>query len=153
MKIEERLKELNIVLPRVVKPVASYAPAIPSGPYVFVSGQLPMVEGKLRAQGRVGEEVSVDEARECARIAALNCLAAVAAVIGTLDKVKGIVRVGGYVSCGDTFNEHPRVINGASDLLLEIFGESGIHARSAIGCSSLPLGAPVEIEMIVEVEP
>ena len=151
MKIDERLKELGIALPKVAKPVASYTPAVLSGNYVFVSGQLPMVEGKLKAEGRVGREVTVDEARECARISALNCLAAVKDVAGSLDKIRRIVRVTGFVACGEDFKDHPRVINGASDLLIEIFGDAGIHARSAVGSNSLPLGAPVEVEMIVEI--
>jgi enamine deaminase RidA (YjgF/YER057c/UK114 family) len=153
MGIEERLKELGIALPQVAKPVASYAPAVLSGAYLFVSGQLPMIDGKLKAEGRVGEEITVDEARECARIAALNGLAAARSIIDSLDRIRRIVRVAGYVRSGDGFKDHPKVVNGASDLLQEIFGEAGIHARSAIGCSSLPLGAPVEVEMILEIEP
>jgi enamine deaminase RidA (YjgF/YER057c/UK114 family) len=151
MKIDERLKELGIVLPGFVAPIASYAPAVLSGAHVFVSGQLPMVEGRLKFEGKVGQEVSADEARECARIAALNCLAAVGSVVGSLDRIKRIVRVTGYIRSGNNFKEHPRVLNGASDLLLEIFGDAGIHARSAVGASELPLGAPVEVEMIVEI--
>jgi enamine deaminase RidA (YjgF/YER057c/UK114 family) len=151
MKFEERLKELGITLPEVAKPVASYAPAVLSGAYVFVSGQLPLVEGRLKFEGRVGHEVSADEAYECARIAVLNGLAAIRNVLGSLDKIKQIVRVTGYVRSGEDFTDHPRVVNGASDLLLEIFGDSGRHARSAMGSSGLPLGAPVEVEMIVEV--
>ena len=153
MGIEERLKELRILLPQAAKPVASYAPAVLSGAYLFVSGQLPMVDGKLKAQGRVGEEVTVDEARDCARIAALNGLAAARSLLGTLDRIRRVVRVAGYVRSGDAFKDHPTVVNGASEILQEIFGEAGIHARSAIGCSSLPLGAPVEVEMILEIEP
>ncbi len=153
MKTDEKLKELGIVLPKVARPMASYAPAVLSGTYVFVSGQLPMVEGKLKAEGKVGREVSVDEARECARISTLNCLAAVRDIAGNLDRIRRIVRVTGYVRCADDFKDHPKIINGASDLLLQIFGEQGLHARSAVGCNSLPLGAPVEVEMIVEVEP
>ena len=153
MGIDERLKELGISLPQVAKPVASYAPAVRSGAHVFVSGQLPTVDGKLKAEGRVGDEITVDEARVCARIAALNGLAAARSLLGSLDRIKRIVRVAGYVRSGDAFKDHPKVVNGASELLQEIFGEAGIHARSAIGCSSLPLGAPVEIEMILEIEP
>jgi enamine deaminase RidA (YjgF/YER057c/UK114 family) len=110
-----------------------------------------LVEGKLKFEGRVGREVSVDEARECARIAALNCLAAVRSVVGSLDRVRRIVRVAGYVRSAEGVKEQPRVVNGASDLLVEIFGDAGVHARSAVGVSELPLGAPVEVEMIVEV--
>jgi enamine deaminase RidA (YjgF/YER057c/UK114 family) len=152
MKFEERLKELGITLPAVVTPMASYTPAVVSGAYVFVSGQLPLVEGKLKFTGRVGREVSIDEANECARIAVLNCLAAIRNVVGSLDKIKRIVRITGYVRGGEDFNDHPRVLNGASDLLVEIFGDAGVHTRSAVGSSGLPLGAPVEVEMIVEVE-
>ncbi len=152
MKIEERLKDLGITLPEVARPVASYTPAVLSGAYVFVSGQLPLVGGRLKFEGRVGREVSVDEARECARIAILNGLAAVRNVVGSLDKIKHIVRVTGYVRSGEDFKDHPRVLNGASDLLVEVFGDAGVHARSAVGSSGLPLGAPVEVEMIVEVQ-
>ncbi|MGD0232087.1 MAG: RidA family protein [Syntrophorhabdales bacterium] len=153
MKIEQRLKDLEITLPEVARPVASYTPAVLSGIYVFVSGQLPLVGGRLKFEGRVGREVSLDEARECARIAALNCLAAVRDVVGSLDRIRQIVRVTGYVRSGEDFRDHPRVLNGASDLLLEIFGDEGVHVRSAVGCGGLPLGAPVEVEMIVEVWP
>ena len=153
MGIDERMKDLGISLPEVAKPVASYAPAVLSGTYLFVSGQLPTVEGKLKAEGRVGEEVTVDEARDCARTAVLNGLAAARKLLGSLDRIRRVVRVAGYVRSGDTFKDHPKVVNGASDVLQEIFGEAGVHARSAIGCSSLPLGAPVEVEMILEIEP
>ena len=111
------------------------------------------VEGKLKFTGRVGREVSIDEANECARIAVLNCLAAIRNVVGSLDKIKRIVRITGYVRGGEDFNDHPRVLNGASDLLVEIFGDAGVHTRSAVGSSGLPLGAPVEVEMIVEIVP
>jgi len=153
MGIDERMKDLGISLPEVAKPVASYAPAVLSGTYLFVSGQLPTVEGKLKAEGRVGEEVTVDEARDCARTAVLNGLAAARKLLGSLDRIRRVVRIAGYVRSGDTFKDHPKVVNGASDVLQEIFGEAGVHARSAIGCSSLPLGAPVEVEMILEIEP
>jgi enamine deaminase RidA (YjgF/YER057c/UK114 family) len=153
MGIDERLKELGISLPQVAKPVASYVPAVLSGAHVFVSGQLPTVDGKLKAEGRVGEEITVEEAQVCARIAVLNGLAAARSLVGSLDRIKRIVRVAGYVRSGDAFKDHPRVVNGASELLQEIFGEAGVHARSAIGCSSLPLGAPVEVEMILEIKP
>jgi enamine deaminase RidA (YjgF/YER057c/UK114 family) len=153
MKIEERLKELNITLPEVAAPVASYVPAVLSDNLVYVSGQLPMRDGKLIAEGRVGEDVSPETGQECARTAVLNGLAAVKAHIGDLGRVKRIVRITGYVRSGQGFTGQPGVVNGASDLLVEIFGEAGRHARSAVGVTELPLGAPVEIEMIVEIEP
>jgi enamine deaminase RidA (YjgF/YER057c/UK114 family) len=151
MKIEERLKELGIALPEVTAPIASYVPAVVSGNHVFVSGQLPFVAGKLKAEGRVGEGVTPEEGQECARTAALNCLAAIRSAVGDLERVKRIVRITGYVRSGHGFTGQPAVVNGASDVIVEIFGGAGRHARSAVGVSELPLGAPVEIEMIAEI--
>lgn len=150
MEIEDRIKSLGLELPQVPKPVANYVSAVRTGNYVFTSGQVPLVKGELKAKGKVGGDLTLEEGYECARIAALNCLAAVKSVIDDLDRVKQIVRLTGFVNSAVGFNEQPKVLNGASDLLVEIFGERGKHARLAIGTNELPLGAPVEVEMIVE---
>lgn len=144
-----RLQELGIELPGVAAPVASYVPATRVGNQVWTSGQLPFVDGVLPATGKVGAEVSEDEAAGYARQAVLNALAAVDALVG-LDNVARIVKVVGFVSSDPSFIGQPKVINGASDLIGEIFGESGSHARSAVGVAVLPLDAPVELELVVE---
>ncbi len=144
-----RLDELGITLPPPVAPLASYVPARRSGTFVFTAGQLPMVDGALPTTGKVGGEVDPDAARGLARIAALNGLAAVHALVG-LDSVAGVVKVVGYVASTPDFTGQPGVVNGASDLLGAVFGDGGEHARSAVGVVALPLDAPVEIELIVE---
>ena len=151
-KVESRINELNISLPEAPKPVAAYIPAKQSGNLVFTAGQLPMVNGELISKGLLGQDVEVDEANKAARICTLNALAAIKGVIGDLDRIKQIVRVVGYVASVPTFTQQPAVVNGASELLLEIFGENGKHARSAVGMAVLPLNASVEIELTVEVE-
>jgi enamine deaminase RidA (YjgF/YER057c/UK114 family) len=148
--VDERLAQLGITLPLVVPPVAAYIPALVSGNLVFTSGQLPMMEGVLPATGKVGSTVSAEEAKELARQCALNALAAVESVIGSLDRVTRIVKVVGFVASDPSFTGQPGVINGASDVLGEIFGDAGVHARSAVGVSVLPLDSPVELELIVE---
>jgi enamine deaminase RidA (YjgF/YER057c/UK114 family) len=148
---QERLTALGLVLPEVAAPLASYVPAIRTGDYVYTSGQLPMVDGKLMTTGKVGDEVSAEDAHSLARICALNALAAVASVSGGLPNVVRIIKVVGFVASAPGFTGQPRVVNGASELLGEVFGDAGIHARSAVGVAVLPLDAPVEIEMIVEV--
>jgi len=153
LEIEKRMAELGIHLPEVAKPVASYVPAVISGNLVFVSGNVALIEGRLVAKGRLGEDVPEERGYECARIAALTCLAAVKSVIHDLDRVRRIIRVTGFVRSAPGFDRQPFVVNGASDVLLEIFGEAGKHSRLAIGTNELPLGAPVEIEMIVEIKP
>jgi enamine deaminase RidA (YjgF/YER057c/UK114 family) len=146
----ERLTELGLSLPAVPAPLAAYVPAVRSGGWVFTSGQLPLVDGQLKAVGRVGAEVSVEEAADCARLAALNAVAAVAAELGGLDQVARVVKVVVFVASAADFTGHPKVGNGASELLAHVFGEAGRHARSAVGCSSLPMNSPVEVELIVE---
>lgn len=146
-----KLEQLGLELPTVVPPVANYVPAVRTGPFVYTSGQLPMVDGALAATGKVGAEVSPERAAELARTCALNALAAVDGLVG-VDSVVRIVKVVGFVASAPGFNAQPAVINGASDVLGEIFGDSGVHARSAVGVSELPLDAPVEVELIVEVE-
>ncbi|WP_243791100.1 RidA family protein [Saccharopolyspora gloriosae] len=147
---KQRLDELGIELPGVAAPVAAYVPAVRSGSQVFTSGQLPFAGGKLAAVGKVGAEIDADEAKQHARTCVLNALAAVDALVG-LDSIVRIVKVVGFVASAEGFTGQPAVINGASELLGEIFGEAGSHARSAVGVAELPVGAPVEVEMIVEV--
>jgi len=145
-----RLAELGISLPQVAPPLAAYVPAVQSGDYVYVSGQLPLVEGKLAQTGKVGAEVTAEQAAELARTCAVNVLAAVEALVG-LGRVVKIVKVVGFVASAPGFTGQPAVVNGASNLLGDVFGEQGRHARSAVGVAELPLGAPVEVEVIVEV--
>ncbi|RBM19612.1 RidA family protein [Streptomyces sp. PT12] len=148
--VEARLAELGLALPDVAPPVAAYVPAVVTGPYVYTSGQVPLVGGELRGAGKVGAEVSPEEAKELARICALNALAAVKSVAGSLDRVARVVKVVGFVASAPSFTGQPQVINGASELLGHVFGERGRHARSAVGVAVLPLDAPVEVEMQVE---
>ena len=148
--IDERLTELGITLPTVVPPVAAYIPAVVTGNLVYTSGQLPMVDGALPATGKLGAEVSDEQGKALARQCALNGLAAVASVIGSLDRVTRIVKVVGFVASDPAFTGQPGVINGASEVLGEIFGDAGVHARSAVGVAVLPLNSPVEVELVVE---
>ncbi|MEH0822969.1 MULTISPECIES: RidA family protein [unclassified Micromonospora] len=145
-----KLAELGLALPEVVPPLASYVPAVQSGQHVFVSGQLPMAEGKLLATGKVGNGVSAEQAKDLAERCALNALAAVDALVG-LENVVKIVKLTGFVASAPGFTGQPGVVNGASELFGTVFGEAGRHARSAVGVAELPLDAPVEIEVIVEV--
>ena len=148
--VSARLAELGIELPAVVTPLASYVPAVRTGNLVYTSGQLPIVAGELTRTGKVGAAVSPDDARALARVCALNALAAVHALVG-IDSVTRVVKVVGFVASAPGFNGQPGVVNGASALLGEVFGDAGAHARSAVGVSELPLDAPVEVELIVEV--
>jgi len=150
-KVESRLAALGLSVPAVTLPLAAYVPAVRSGNYVYTSGQLPMIDGVLAATGKLGAGISPEEGAELAKVCALNAIAAVKAVIGDLDKVLRVVKVVGFVASTPDFTGQPGVINGASLLLREAFGEAGVHARSAVGVVSLPLNAPVEVEMIVEV--
>ena len=151
MSVTARLAELGIEIPEVVPPVAAYVPAVVTGRYVYTSGQLPMRDGAMIAEGLVGTDVDPDIAKECARQSAINALAAAQSVIGSLDRVTRVVKVVGFVASAPTFTGQPAVINGASELLLEIFGDAGRHARSAVGVAALPINAPVEVEMVLEV--
>jgi enamine deaminase RidA (YjgF/YER057c/UK114 family) len=148
--VEEKLASLGLTLPAVVSPVAAYVPAVRSGSYVFTSGQLPMVDGKLPLTGKVGAEVTAQEAKELARTCALNALAAVKSVAGDLDRIARVVKVVGFVASAPDFTGQPGVVNGASELLGEVLGAAGAHARSAVGVAVLPLDAPVEVEIQVE---
>ncbi len=147
----ERLAELGLTLPPVAAPGGAYVPAVRSGAFVYTSGQLPTVDGKLPAVGKVGGEVSVSDAAGLARTCALNALAAVASQAGGLDGIRRIVKVTGFVASAPGFGGQPQVVNGASELLIEVFGEDGRHARSAVGVAELPLNSPVEVELIAEV--
>ncbi len=151
MTAAERLAELGLTLPPVVTPAGAYVPAVRTGQFIYTAGQLPVVDGKLPATGKVGAEVSPADAAGLARTCALNALAAAAAAAGGLDAISRIVKVVGFVASAPGFNAQPQVINGASDLLVEVFGEDGRHARSAVGVAELPLNAPVEVELIAEV--
>jgi enamine deaminase RidA (YjgF/YER057c/UK114 family) len=147
----ERLRQLGLVLPPVTAPVAAYVPAVRTGNLVHVSGQLPIVAGKLTMTGKVGAGVSVEAARGLAQLCALNATAAAAEVAGGLDAIVRIVKVVGYVACDPDFAAHPQVINGASEFFGQVFGEAGAHARVSVGVAGLPLNAPVEVEILVEV--
>ncbi|MCA6092227.1 RidA family protein [Streptomyces sp. SCA3-4] len=149
--VEAKLAELGLTLPEVVPPLAAYQPAVRTGAYVYTAGQLPMVKGAVPATGKVGAEVSPEQAKELAAVCALNALAAVKSVIGDLDKIVRVVKVVGFVASAPDFTGHPGVLNGASELLGEVLGEKGVHARSAVGVAVLPLDAPVEVEVLVEV--
>ena len=148
---EARLAALGLTLPPVAAPLAAYVPAVRTGSHVYTAGQLPLVDGKLLMTGKVGAQVSTAEAAALARTCALNALAAVASVTGGLSAVTRVVKVTGFVASDPAFTDQPQVVNGASELLLEVFGEAGRHARSAVGMAVLPFGAPVEIELIAEV--
>jgi enamine deaminase RidA (YjgF/YER057c/UK114 family) len=152
MTARERLAELGLTLPSVVPPVAAYVPAVRTGSLVWTSGQLPMVEGSLPAIGKVGAQVTPEQAKDLARTCALNALAAIDALVG-IDSVVRVVKVVGFVASAPDFTGQPGVVNGASELLGEVFGDAGQHARSAVGVVGLPLDAPVEVEVVVEVSP
>jgi enamine deaminase RidA (YjgF/YER057c/UK114 family) len=148
---ESRLAALGLTLPEVVPPVAAYLPAVRSGSYVYTAGQLPVSGGQLLAKGKVGAEVTAEQASALARTCALNALAAVVSVTGSLSAIRRIVKVTGFVASAPDFTGQPQVMNGASELLVEVFGDAGRHARSAVGTAVLPLDAPVEVELIAEV--
>ena len=149
MSIEARIQELGIELPQAPKPAGSYVPAKISGNLVFTSGQLPIVDGQLIQTGKLGKDLEAERGYELAQRCALNALAAIKGVIGDLDRITDVVKVVGFVSSTPEFTKQPAVINGASELLMEIFGELGVHARSAVGVPVLPLDSPVEVELIV----
>ena len=152
MNAEQKLKELGIVLPESPKPVANYVRAVRTGNLLFVSGHGPYNDGKILISGKLGKELTIEEGYKTARNVALNCLASIRASLDSLDKVRRVVKLLGMVNCTEDFKDQPKVVNGASDLLVEVFGEGGRHARSAVGMQALPNQIPVEIEMILEVE-
>ncbi len=151
-KVETRLKELGITVPAVVPPVANYVPGVISGNLLFTAGQLPMQDGKLTAAGKVGGDVSVEAATEAAQICALNVLAVAKATLGSLERIKRLVKVVGFINTVPEFGDHAKVMNGASDFFVSVLGEAGKHARSSVGMGSLPLNAAVEVEAIFEIE-
>jgi len=150
--IEERINELGFTVPEAPKPLAAYIPAIKIDKLVFTAGQLPMVDGKPLAIGRLGAEVSNEIGVKAAEICALNCLSVIKSVVGSLDNIEQIVKLTVFVNSADGFIAQPQIANGASEFLVKIFGEAGKHARSAVGANGLPLNAPVEIEMIVKIK-
>jgi enamine deaminase RidA (YjgF/YER057c/UK114 family) len=152
VSIKEKLSAIGLTLPTAAAPVAAYVPAVKSGNLVFTAGQLPVVDGKLVIEGKVGSDVTADDAKELAQICALNALAAIS-LVADLDQVERVVRVGGFVNCTPGFTAIPGVVNGASELLIKVFGDiNGKHARTAVGVAELPLNAPVEIELIVQLK-
>ncbi|MCX7001362.1 MAG: RidA family protein [Candidatus Sumerlaeota bacterium] len=152
MSFEHRLKELGVVLPEVAAPVAAYIQAVQVDKLVYTSGQIPFVKGQLIYKGVVGKDLTLEEGYEAARVCVLNALAAVKSLAGSIDNIERIIRLTGYVNSVDGFTDQPKVMNGASEILLQIFGEEGRHARSAIGVNTLPLGAAVEVELIVKLK-
>ena len=148
---EDALAKLGLKLPTPPTPVAAYVPSVRTGNLVFVAGQLPFVDGKLPTTGRCGERLTLEEGQQMARQCVLNALAILKAEVGDLARVKRVVRVGAFVACADGWGDQPKVANGASELLVQVFGEKGKHARAAVGVNALPLGAPVEVELLVEV--
>jgi enamine deaminase RidA (YjgF/YER057c/UK114 family) len=149
--VEQKIAELGLSLPESSKPLAAYIPAVQTGNLVFTSGQLPMRDGQLLRTGKVGKEVSPEDAKALAETCALNALAAIKMAIGDLDKIQRVVKVVGFVASAPDFTGQPSVVNGASEFLGRVFGDNGIHARSAVGVAVLPLDAPVEVELIVEI--
>jgi enamine deaminase RidA (YjgF/YER057c/UK114 family) len=151
MNIEDKLKNMELSLPEPLVPIGNYVPAVRTDNILFLSGHGPRSGDKPVMTGKVGKDLTLEQGYEAAKLTVLNCLSTIKHEIGDLNKIKRIVKLFGMVNCPDNFSEHPKVINGASDLLVELFGESGKHARSAVGMQSLPMDIPVEIEMIVEV--
>ena len=152
MSVKEKISSLGLSLPTAAAPVAAYVPAVKSGNLVFTAGQLPVVDGKLLKVGKVGSDVTAEDAKELAQICALNALAAIS-LVADLDQIERVVRVGGFVNCAPGFTAIPGVINGASEFLIKIFGDvNGKHARTAVGVAELPLNAPVEVELVVAIK-
>lgn len=149
-RIESRLAELGITLPAPFAPVANYVPFVITGNQLYISGQLPLADGGLACKGHVGSDVSVDDAHAAARICAINIISQAKSALGDLDRVTRIVKLGGFVSSAPGFTDQPKVVNGTSDLMVEVFGDAGRHARSAVGVAALPLGAAVEVDAVIE---
>ena len=151
IKVEENLKNLGIIIPDAPKPLGAYKPVVISGNIIFVSGQLPIEKGKLKYKGKVGSDISLDDGVDASKIAAINILSVMKQELGDLDKINRILKLTGYVASAPGFEMQAKVVNGASELFYQVFGENGIHARAAVGVFELPLGAPVEIEAIAEI--
>ncbi len=152
MSFEKKLQQLGITLPEPPKPVAAYVPGVVVDKFIYTAGQIPFVNGQLKYKGKAGKDVSVEDAYEAAKICVLNCLSIVKSLAGSLDNVEKVVKVVGFVNSAEGFDQQPKVINGASELLGQIFGDTGAHARSAVGVSELPLGATCEVELIVKLK-
>ena len=151
-RIDNKLKDIGITLPQAAIPLANYVPAVRTGNLLFIAGQLPLQDGVLTIEGKVGATVSVDQAITAARQCALNIIAQTKLALGgDLDRVQRVVKLTGFVACTPEFAQHPQVVNGASDVMGQIFGDAGRHARAAVGCPSLPRNAPVEVEAVIEV--
>lgn len=149
---EQKVLELGLEIPQVAAPVANYAPCVAEGGWLYISGQLPTVAGKLAYAGKLGRDMDLEQGYQAARVCALNCLGAIKHALGSLDRVERIVKIGGFVNSAPDFTEQPKVVNGASDLLGQVFGAQGVHARSAVGVASLPLGACCEVELIAKIK-
>lgn len=149
--IEEALSSLGIVLPSPPAPAGSYVPVVITGNLAFVAGQVPMEAGKVKFTGKVGKDLTIESGQQAARLCTINALAQLKVALGSLDRIRRIVRVAGFVNCEPTFTEQPKVINGSSDLLAQVFGEKGRHARAAVGVGSLPLDSAVEVEFVAEI--
>lgn len=152
MSYEAKIKELGVTVPEAPKPVAVYVPGVQAGNLIYTAGQIPLAGGELKFKGKVGKDLTTEEGYEAARICALNCLGVVKSMLGSLDKIERIVKVTGFVNSAPGFTGQPKVIDGASELLGEIFGEQGRHARSAVGVAELPVDAAVEVEIIIQVK-
>lgn len=152
MSYEARIKELGIKLPEAAKPLAAYVPAVKEGNYIYTSGQIPLVAGELKFKGKLGKELSVEQGYEAAKTCAINCLAAIKGVVGSLDNIEKIIKIVGFVNSAPGFVDQPKVVNGASELIGSIFGTAGEHSRSAVGVAELPIDSAVEVEMIVKVK-
>lgn len=151
MSVEQRLQELGLTLPAPAAPAANYVPYVISGNLLVIAGQLPLGPDGIAVHGKVGDTVTTEEAAGAARLCALNLIAQMKAALGDLDRVVRVVRLGGFVNCTDSYTDQPKVVNGASDLMVEVFGEKGKHARTAVGTNSLPFNVPVEIDAMVEI--
>lgn len=152
MNVENKLTEMGLTLPEAPKPVAAYVPAVKSGGYIYTAGQIPFVNGELKYKGKVGKDLGEDQGYQAAQVCVLNCLSVIKAQVGSLDNIEQIVKVTGFVASAPGFNGQPKVVNGASELLGKLFGDKGLHARSAVGVNELPLDAACEVEMIVKVK-
>lgn len=152
MGFEAKLQEMGIAVPDVPKPVAAYVPAVRIGDIIYTSGQIPFVDGKVQYKGKVGADITLEDGYAAARVCVVNCLAAVKSLAGSLDNIEKIIKVVGFVNSAAGFTDQPKVINGASELLAEVFGEAGAHARSAVGVAELPVDSAVEVELIVKVK-
>lgn len=150
--IENKLQEMGLELPAAPKPVAAYVPAKQCDNLVFTAGQIPFLNGELKYKGKLGQELTIEEGYEAAKLCALNCLSVIKGVIGDLDRIEEIVKVNGFVNCIPEFGDQPKVINGASEFLGQVFGEAGKHARAAVGCTNLPMHAACEVELIVKIK-